>query len=215
MTLRWLNPSRRLPIAKSQSSIKWKCSRSDSYTVDAPEAGAESNITVPVESAGTHTFTVVPYLNGYAEQPPKSPRHGRAQTLPSRRQMWLSRPRGTERIITFSPVTEGANGSYIDTEAMRYLREPQRRNACRRPPRAYFSPTPTPTCLWQCTPTLSAHIAQVSKAIRHSPKPFSSAMPSLFPISPTSPMPLIRPVDFQQNRRRPQHMELQLRPTRP
>lgn len=121
VTLRWLNPSR--TTTDSEITVLDKVevlTGNDSYTVDAPEAGAESSITVPVESAGTHTFTVVPYLNGYAGAASEITSAWAGPDTPLAPADVAVEARGTERIITFSPVTEGVNGGYIDTEAMRY-----------------------------------------------------------------------------------------------
>ncbi len=106
--LRWLNPSR--TTTDSEITVLDKVevlTGNDSYTVDAPEAGAESNITVPVESAGTHLYrsSLPQRLRGAASEITSA---WAGQTLPPQRPARCGcRGRGTERIITFSPVTEG------------------------------------------------------------------------------------------------------------
>lgn len=122
VTLSWTNPAQ--TTAGGEITVLDKVevlSGTDVLTtVDTPAAGTESSVTVTVDAPGFHTFTVVPWLAGQAGQSTEATSAWVGHDTPKAPEGLTVEVNDTERIITFEAVTEGVNGGYIDTDALRY-----------------------------------------------------------------------------------------------
>lgn len=90
-------------------------------TLTAVEAGSVSSVEIAVSEPGVYTFTITAYLNENASETVEVKTGWVGYDTPKAPEsVTVSNGDDGERIIDFTPVTEGVNGGYIDLGNLKY-----------------------------------------------------------------------------------------------
>lgn len=90
-------------------------------TIEILEGGAEYEEPIDVAAPGIYTYTITVYLGDIASEPVTVTTPWIGYDTPKAPSTVEAAINGDARVITFSPVTEGIHGGYINEQALTYI----------------------------------------------------------------------------------------------